>query len=198
MRLAALLRSYGLYGLVRLALDYACTRLVFPRARLLRRPFYIRGSHRIVIGRGFTSGPGLRLEVYGDAARIVIGDDVQVNNNVHIAAISHVSIGHRVLIAGGVFIADHNHGSYSGNDQSDPNVPPAARTPSFAPVLIGDDTWFGEHVCVLPGVRVGKGVVVGAGAVVTADLPDYVIAVGAPARVIKRFDFASHRWVPVS
>jgi lipopolysaccharide O-acetyltransferase len=198
MKVAALIRSYGLYGLVRLALDFACTRLMFPRARLLRRPFYIRGAHGIVLGRGFTSGPGLRLETHGEAARIIIGDDVQVNNNVHIAAIHNVSIGNRVLIASGVFIADHNHGSYTGDDQSNPNVPPAARTPSFASVLVGDDTWFGEHACVLPGVRIGRGVVVGAGAVVTADLPDYVIAVGAPARIIKRFDFASGRWIATS
>jgi lipopolysaccharide O-acetyltransferase len=196
MRAVALLRSYGFLGLGRLAVDIACTRLMFPRARLLRRPFYIRGAGNMVFGRGFTSGPGLRLEAHGYSARIAIGDDVQVNNNVHIAAIDDVTIGNRVLIASGVFIADHNHGSYSGDNQSNPNVPPAARVPSSAAVLIGDDTWLGEHVCVLPGVRIGKGVVVGAGAVVTADLPDYVLAVGCPARVIKQFDFSCGRWVP--
>jgi lipopolysaccharide O-acetyltransferase len=196
MRLAALFRSYGGYGLIRLAVDLACTRLMFPRARLIRRPFYIRGAHSIVFGRGFTSGPGLRLDALGDAVKIVIGDDVQVNNNVHIAATKNVSIGNRVLIASGVFIADHNHGVYSGDDQSNPNVPPAARPLSSSSVAIGDDTWLGEHVCVLPGVRIGKGVVVGAGAVVTADLPDFVLAVGSPARVIKQFEFSRGRWLP--
>jgi lipopolysaccharide O-acetyltransferase len=74
-------------------------------------------------------------------------------------------------------------------------VPPAQRALSSAPVVIGDDCWLGEHVCVLPGVKVGRGVVVGAGAVVTADLPDFVIAVGAPAKIIKRYEFESGRWV---
>jgi lipopolysaccharide O-acetyltransferase len=196
MSMVALLRSYGLFGSGRLAMDIACTRLIFPRARLLRRPFYIRGAGNMVFGRGFTSGPGLRLEAYGNSAKITIGDHVQVNNNVHIAAIENVSIGNRVLIASGVFIADHNHGSYSGDSQSNPTEPPATRALSSAAVLIGDDTWLGEHVCVLPGVRIGKGVVVGAGAVVTADLADFVLAVGSPARVIKHFDFSCGRWVP--
>jgi len=196
MRVAALLKSYGVYGLVRLAVDLACTRLMFPRARLIRRPFYIRGAHGIAFGRGFTSGPGLRLDALGDAAKILIGDDVQVNNNVHIAATKSITIGNRVLIASGVFIADHNHGAYSGDAQSNPNVPPAARPLSASSVAIGDDTWLGEHVCVLPGVSIGKGVVVGAGAVVTTDLPDFVLAVGSPARVIKQFDFSCGRWLP--
>jgi lipopolysaccharide O-acetyltransferase len=195
MRLKELLRWHGTYGLIRLAADLLCTRLMFRDARLIRRPFYIRGAKRISFGRGFTSGPGLRVDALGEAANITFGEDVQVNNNVHIAAVENVTIGNRVLIASGVFIADHNHGSYSGPRQSDPTIPPAQRPLSAASVVIGDDTWLGEHVCVLPGVRVGKGVVVGAGAVVTGDLPDYVIAVGSPARVIRRFDFASRCWV---
>jgi lipopolysaccharide O-acetyltransferase len=195
MRFAALFKSYGVYGSVRLAVDLACTRLMFPRARLIRRPFQVRGAERMAFGRGFTSGPGLRLEALTDCARLTIGDDVQVNNNVHIAVIDTVLIGSRVLIASGVFISDHNHGSYSGATHSDPRVPPAQRALSSAPVVIGDDCWLGEHVCVLPGVKVGRGVVVGAGAVVTADLPDFVIAVGAPAKIIKRYEFESGRWV---
>jgi lipopolysaccharide O-acetyltransferase len=198
MKLRALIRWYGFYGLLRLAVDLLCTRLMFRNARLVRRPFYVRGSRNILLGRGFTSGPGLRLDAEGDAARIVIGDDVQLNNNVHITAVRSVTIGHRALIASGVFISDHNHGTYAGANQSDPRVPPARRPLSVLPTEIGDDTWLGEYVCVLPGVRIGRGVVVGAGSVVTADLPDYVIAVGAPARVIRRFDSASGSWIAVS
>jgi lipopolysaccharide O-acetyltransferase len=54
--------------------------------------------------------------------------------------------------------------------------------------------WLGEHVSVLPGVTIGKGCIIGANSVVAKDIPDYCIAVGCPARVIKRFSFASNRW----
>jgi lipopolysaccharide O-acetyltransferase len=196
MRFKELLGWYGKYGLLRLTADLLWTRLMFANARLIRRPFYIRGAARIVFGHGFTSGPGLRIDALGPAAKVNVGVDVQVNNNVHIAALDCVTIGDRVLIASGVFIADHGHGSYSGMEQSDPTVAPVKRPLRSAPVTIGEDTWLGEHVCVLSGVSIGRGVVVGAGAVVTRDLPDYVVAVGSPARVIKRFDFASQRWIP--
>jgi lipopolysaccharide O-acetyltransferase len=196
LRLGATFRWYGFYGGVRLAIDILITRLMFRPARLVRRPFYVRGRSAIKIGKGFTSGPGLRLDTEGATAQLLIGEDVQVNNNVHIAAVESVIIGDRVLIASGVFISDHGHGSYAGQQQSDPRVPPAQRPLKVAPVVIEDDAWLGEHVCVLPGVTIGRGTVVGAGSVVTRDLPEYVVAVGAPARIVKRFDFKQNCWLP--
>ena len=66
-----------------------------------------------------------------------------------------------------------------------------------SPVEIGANVWLGERVCVLRGVTIGEGSIVGAGSVVTKDIPPRSIAVGAPARVIRRWDEAAHRWVPV-
>lgn len=188
-------RTYGTWGLCRLALDVAITRVMFPQTRIVRRPFYLRGTGTIKLGKGFTSGPGLRIDAEGESAVVTIGEDVQVNNYVHIGAVDRVVIGNRVLIASSVFISDHNHGTYSGQGQSSPLVPPADRPLQVMPVEIAEDAWLGEHVSVLPGVRIGKGTIVGAGSVVTKSLPDYVIAVGAPAKVIKRFDFQTQTWV---
>ncbi|MGH2840338.1 MAG: acyltransferase, partial [Solirubrobacteraceae bacterium] len=56
-----------------------------------------------------------------------------------------------------------------------------------APVEIGDGAWLAQNVVVCPGVRVGRGAVVGASAVVTRDVPDFCVAVGAPARVVHEF-----------
>ena len=53
------------------------------------------------------------------------------------------------------------------------------------PVIIGDDTWIGRRVMIMPGVTIGKGCVIGAGAVVTKDIPDYTVAGGVPAKVLK-------------
>jgi lipopolysaccharide O-acetyltransferase len=192
-------RNYGFFGLLRLAVDWVLTRLTIPQARIMRRPVYIRGTGRIRIGPGFTSGPGLRIDCFGEHASVLIGAEVEVNNYVHIGSRASVMIGDRVLIASGVFISDHNHGFYgAAPEHSSPLVPPAERPYQRIPVKIEDDVWLGEHVCVLPGVHIGKGAIVGAGSVVTSALPAYTISVGVPARVIRRFDFQLNKWVPVT
>jgi len=191
-----LLATYGIAGSLRLAWHTLLTRLTFPQAKIVRRPLYIRGRRRIRVGRGFISGPGLRMDAFGSEAPVLIyiGDDVQVNDAVHVAAIGSVRIGDRVLIASRVFITDHNHGSYSGEDQDSPLVPPALRKLSFAAVKIEDDVWIGENVAILPGVTIGRGAVIGTGSVVTRDVPAFCIAAGVPARVIKRWNSESEAW----
>ena len=63
-------------------------------------------------------------------------------------------------------------------------------------VVIGEGSWLGEHVCVI-GASIGKNCVIGANSVVTHDVPDYSIAVGVPAKVIKRYNFNSKQWEKV-
>jgi len=198
-RLASLWHSYGALGLLRVTFDWVATKLTLPHARLLRRPFAIRGMRWIRIGAGFTTGPGLRLEALplnpADGPVLVIGNGVQLNDQVHIAAVRSVTLGNRVLIASKVFISDHNHGNYKGAAPHDsPLTPPAQRTLHAAPVIIEDDVWIGEFVAVLPGVRIGRGAIIGAMSTVTRNVPAYTIAVGSPARVIRRFNFESSLW----
>jgi acetyltransferase-like isoleucine patch superfamily enzyme len=192
------LRQHGLFGTLRLALSVIATKLIAPRARLIRLPVYIRNRRLIEFGPGFTSGVGLRIEAFGadgDPARIRIGRAVQVNDYVHIGAVQSVRIGDNVLIASKVFISDHNHGAYSGDAPHDsPDVPPNLRPLSSAPVVIEDNVWIGEFVSVLPGVTIGRGSIIGSMSVVTRDVPPDSIAVGSPARVIKRFSRQTGRW----
>jgi lipopolysaccharide O-acetyltransferase len=192
-----LFRRYDFFGLLRLTLDVTITKIFFPRARIVRRPFYIRGPSFIKIGKKFTAGVGLRLDAFPDKKQdcIKIGNNVQVNDYVHICAIESLSIGDNVLIASRVFITDHNHGSYSGlMEHSDPEMPPAKRKLISSPVHIGDNVWIGEGAGVLPGVRIGKGSVIGCGAVVTRDIPEYCLAVGSPARVVKKYNLQTKKW----
>jgi lipopolysaccharide O-acetyltransferase len=197
----SLLDSYGLFGLLRLGRDKLLTMLFQPSSRLVRRPVYIRGRRWIRLGKGFTSGPGLRLDAFPRSAQsepvLLIGDNVQVNDYVHIAAVESVTIGDRVLIASKVFITDHNHGSYSGDTHDVPTVPPAKRALTTAPVRIEDDVWIGESAAILPGVTIGRGAVIGALAVVNRSVPPFSIAVGAPARVVRRFNFDTQSWEAV-
>ena len=191
------LTEYGLGGSFRLLRDLILTRLWNRRARLIRRPFYLRGSRYISFGFGMTTGTGVRIDALSANKNIVLkfGDGIQLNDNVHIAASKSVTIGNRVLIASKVFISDHNHGTYGGNnDHSDFCVAPAERPLEEKAVIIKDDVWIGEHVCILPGVTIGKGAIIGAGAIVTRDVPEACIAIGNPARVVKRFNALTKKW----
>jgi acetyltransferase-like isoleucine patch superfamily enzyme len=196
---SGMLASYGLTGSASLALDLILTRLLFPGCRLMRRPMYIRGKRWIALGPGFTCGRGLRMDAFGDSSNtspvILIGSNVAMNDYVHIGAVESITIGNRVLIASKVFISDHDHGCYGkGGIHSDPRTAPGERKLSASPVAIEDDVWLGEFVAVLPGVRIGKGSIIGAMSTVTRDIPPYSIAVGSPAHVIKRFNFENQMW----
>jgi lipopolysaccharide O-acetyltransferase len=190
--------TYGVFSLIHLVLSWIYTKLFFPRARLIRLPFEIRNRNKISIGRNFTSGVSCRLEaisISNSGSLIQIGDNVQINDFVHIGAIDSITICDNVLIASKVFISDHNHGSYSLINSESPLIAPIDRSLNSRPVLIEENSWIGESVCILPGVTIGKGSIVGANSVVTKSIPAFCIAVGNPAKLIKKFDWDKNTWV---
>lgn len=124
--------------------------------------------------------------------KIVIGEGTWVGKNCSIAAIHRVEIGKNVLFAGHVHITDHSHGY---EDISKPmNVQPLI---SKGPVVIEDDCWLGFSCEILSGVHIGKHCVVAARAVVTKDVPAYSVVAGNPARIIKKYDMESKKWIRV-
>jgi acetyltransferase-like isoleucine patch superfamily enzyme len=162
---------------------------------------FIRGHSHVEIGDHFSAGRNFTLEAITEHngvkfnPRIVIKDYVEIHDFVHIGATHYIEIGNHVLMASRIFISDHNHGIYSGKDQTSPDTPPAQRPiDRDSQVIIEDNVWIGEGVAILPGVRIGKGCVIGANAVVTRDLPPFSIAAGNPARVIKRFNPVTRAW----
>lgn len=194
-----MIKKYGIFGTVRLIFSLLYTKLFFSNARLIRLPFDIRNRRYIKIGKNFTTGFGCRLEAFPIKKEskicLSIGDNVEINDYVHIAAVKSVRIGDNVLLASKIYISDCLHGSYSGNDKdSHPNTPPNARHLSAREVIIEENVWLGEFVTVLPGVFIGKGTIVGANSVVSRSLPENVIAVGSPAKPIKRFNNNSQKW----
>ena len=187
--------------LCQLAYSTICTRLFYPSATIVRRPFFVRGKFRMTFGRGFACGYGCRLETFGTrddtSKKLVFGQNCHIGDYVHIAAQQQVTLGDNCLLASHVFITDLNHGDYgSPEGASSPHTDPNARPLHSSPVTIGSNVWIGENVCVLPGVRIGDGCVIGAGSIVTKDVPANSVVVGAPGRVIKRYS-AGHGWIPV-
>ena len=194
-----MIKKYGVIGTLKLLVSLIYTKLFFNNARLIRLPFDIRNKRYIKIGDQFTTGFGCRIEAFplneSKEICLTIGKNVEINDYVHIAAVKSVTIGDNVLMASKIYISDCLHGSYTGDENdNNPNIPPNERPLSAKEVIIKDNVWLGEFVTVLPGVSIGKGTIVGSNSVVSKSLPDYVIAVGIPAKPIKFFNFKSQRW----
>jgi len=193
-----LLKRYSIFELIKLSYYLVRTKLLFSKARLIRFPLDLRGKKYITVSNGFTTGKGCRLEAYpfdGNKKVIKIGENVQINDYVHITAMFNVEIGNNVLLASKIYISDCTHGSYNGDDDdSSPLTSPSERKYTFSEVIIEDNVWIGESVSVLPGVKIGRGAIIGANAVVTKSIPANCIAVGNPARVVKKYDLTTKKW----
>jgi len=113
---------------------------------------------------------------------VVIGDRCLIGRGSSVVGHKYIEIGDDVWTGHNVHITDMNHG-YENLD-----LPISVQNQPEAPVHIGSGSWLGHNTVVLPGVTIGRHVVVGAGSIVTSDLPDYSVAVGSPARVIRRYE----------
>ncbi len=132
------------------------------------------------IGRKVYIFPGVRLLSPGN---ISIGNCCCINHGTDIGGSGGVTIGNYVLIGNNCQILSANH-KYSRWD-----IPISYQWIEETPIVIEDDVWLGANVTVLPGVRIGRGAIIGAGAVVTNDVEPFAIVGGIPARFIKyRFD----------
>ena len=127
-----------------------------------------------------SSGSEINVEKgasFGDGRGIQIGrcSGIGVNCSVH----GPLSIGDNVMMGPDVVILTHTH------KISDTTVPMIEQGGELKPVTIGNDVWIGMRSIIMPGVNIGNGVVIGAGAVVTKDIPDYAVVGGIPARIIR-------------
>jgi len=111
---------------------------------------------------------------------VTIGDYTRIG--IHCTVIGPVCIGHHVNLAQGITVTALNHNFADTNRRID------EQGISTRPVVIGDDVWIGANAVILPGVTIGRHVVVAAGAVVTKDVPDYCVVAGVPAKVVKKLE----------
>ena len=154
--------------------------------------FIVLNPKYISIGKNFSSLYNLRIEAwdYYDGERfhpeVIIGDNVGLNTDCHIGCINQIIIGNNVLIASRVYISDHSHGNTT---KESIRLPPVKRPlVSKGPVVVEDNVWIGEGVCILPGVRIGRNSIIGANAVVTKDVPSNSVVGRIPAKVLMCLD----------
>lgn len=149
-------------------------------------PTALYGESAIRIGTDVLIGPYVSLsagmapdqELISDSI-VSIGDRCLIGRNSSIVGHLDIQIGDDVFFGPNVYVTDQNHSV----DRLD--VPIGRQSELEEPVVIGAGSWLGTNSVVLPGVTIGKHVAIGAGSVVTTDLPDNAVAAGVPARVLR-------------
>jgi acetyltransferase-like isoleucine patch superfamily enzyme len=156
------------------------------------------GEGRIALGRGSTIGPlasisaGMpsQADVRGEPV-ITIGDRCTLGKGIGIVGHERVELGDDIWTGHYVYITDQNHG------YDDVDLPIGVQMWTNEPVSIGAGSWLGHGAIVLPGSRIGRHVVVAAGAVVAGlETPDFCVIAGVPARVVRQY-VAGEGWVTV-
>jgi len=159
---------------------------------------YVVGGSRIALGDAVFGRPFVRLEAIPSSHSpprgplLTLEDRVYLGFHVSVFATRGVTIGRDVYLNGHVTIYDH----YPPLDSEDAGAPgPADKR--VGEVSIGDQAWIGWGAVVMPGVRIGTHSVLGANSVALEDVPDYCVAVGNPAAIVRRYDAQAKRWVSV-
>lgn len=149
----------------------------------------LTGAKYANIGSSCSIGKGVVLEIYDNYRgqtfhpEFSMGSNSSIGEYGHVTCINKIKIGDNVRMGRKVFISDNAHGA-SKIELLDmaPNFRPLY---TKGPVIIEDCVWIGEMACIMPGVTIGKGAIIGANAVVTHDVPPYCVVGGNPAKVIK-------------
>ncbi|MBL7790081.1 MAG: acyltransferase [Chitinophagales bacterium] len=161
------------------------------RARI-KSPLRLDGKRNIFIGKNVNIQKHTWLASISidgkDPSRLEIGDGSVIGHFNHIYCTHQIIIGKKVLTADKVYISDNTH---EFKDIEVPILDQPVR--NISSVSVGDGAWLGENVCII-GANVGKNSVIGANSVVTRDIPDFAVAVGSPAIVIKRYCIEDKIW----
>jgi acetyltransferase-like isoleucine patch superfamily enzyme len=157
------------FWIVQGLLKYAPFNWCVDLRRVLYAPYFAKA------GAGLSVHDNVMIK-YPDEIRL--GDHVTINPGCVIAGAGGLSIGSDVMIGAGTKIVTTAHGT------APTDTPMRLQGMTRVPVVIEDDVWFGFDVKVLPGAIIRRGCVIGAGSVVTGEIPEFSIAAGSPARVI--------------
>ena len=167
----------------------------FGKRSAIISPIRIIGRKNIFIGKRCLIRDGARIECIYKwnnlkfNPKLRIGDGTNIEQSVHITFASNLTIGKNCSIAPRVMITTIDH------DYSKIDIGIMKNDILTRDVTIGDNCFFGIDVKIFPGVTIGNNCIVGANSLVMSDLPDYCVAVGCPAKIIKRFDKETQKWI---
>ena len=154
----------------------------------------ILNKGKMYFGNGVVVRPSTDIYTHTDNSLIELGNNTEIGNHSTISAYNKVIIGESVLTGPHVFISDHNH-NYS--NILIPICLQGVAMKNNATVRIDSGTWIGTNAVIVGNVHIGKNCVIGANSVVLSDVPDYSVVVGAPSKVIKRFNIVAKKWEKV-
>jgi acetyltransferase-like isoleucine patch superfamily enzyme len=157
--------------------------------RSIRRAFYCLFESSKTYSKSDFKKCGNNVAIYYNSQiwepeNVELEDDIAIKESFYLVGEGGVLIKRGVMIGPNVSIYSCNH-NYDSPDQT---VFPYDERNSLKKVVIGEFSWIGRNVIILPGVTIGKGCVVGAGSIVTKDIEDFSIVAGVPARLIKKRD----------
>lgn len=151
-------------------------------------PLFILGGHRIFISKKVRIFPGARMEVH-QKGLITIEEGVSIGQNFHItSAKCNLCIGANTTILGNVFITNIDH------EYQEIGVHILKQPYKISQTNIGENCFIGYGAAIQAGTILGKQCIIGAHSVVRGTFPDYCVIVGAPARIVKRYNLTSKKW----
>ena len=151
------------------------------------KPIGIIGARNINIGDRVRIQPGCRLEAH-DAGKIYIEDNVSIGQNFHCTAGGTLVIGRNSTVLGNTFITDIDH------DYRKIGIHILEQPKIVKETKIGENCFIGYGVAIQAGTILGKQCIVGANAVVRGEFPDYCVIVGAPGRIVKKYNLHTGEW----
>ena len=172
---------------------FVSTLILYPFFRKILLPSYVSfplffvGLDKVEIGRKVRIFPNLRIEVHGSGS-IIIEDNVGIGQNFHITSAGKLHIKSGVTILANVFVTniDHEYRDINKNILEQGNI--------INDTVIGENCFIGIGASIQAGTILGKHCIVGTNSVVRGNYPDYSVIVGAPGKVVKRYDSLSQSW----
>jgi acetyltransferase-like isoleucine patch superfamily enzyme len=136
-------------------------------------------------------------QIFINRASVTITPRLEVGENVKIGRYASIGCSHSIILEDFVRLAPHVHITDRNHSYDNIEMPITLQPIVFAPVHIKAHTWLGYGSQIMPGVTIGRHCVIAAGSIVTKDIPDYCVAAGVPAKVIKRYNHDTQKWESV-